>query len=349
MTKSPKPSNESHLLSWRIPTISEIATRAGVGIATVDRVRNNRTGVSKKTRLKVLNALDELKSINSNSSEKPLSVGILVESGISFNRTFQAGVNFASKELSNVKFVEKYLTSPAVDPVAFASEISMLIDHVDGLLLVAREHAEINRAIKRITRTGKPVICVTTDLPNSDRTAYVGEDQTSAGAAAALLLGNSIREQNGRILFVLSVPFRCQKEREQGFRHVLRTEFPNLVMDETVCSHEDSSRTYEEVRKYLKENRAPSAIYNVAGGNTGVAKALKEANLNDEVIFIGHELNENSTALLEQGVMDYIIGHRVQSEILESIDLIRGCRDGIPAANRFTETLIHTKYNCFVS
>ena len=148
---------------------------------------------------------------------------------------------------------------------------------------------------------------------------------------------------------MLSVPFRCQQEREQGFSHVLRTEFPNLVVDETVSSHENSSRTYEEIRKYLKENGAPAAIYNVAGGNIGVAKALREAGLIGEVTFVGHELNENSTTLLEQGEMDYIIGHRVRLEILKGIDLIRDFRDGVPTVNRFTETLIHTKYNCFSS
>ncbi len=127
---------------------------------------------------------------------------------------------------------------------------------VDGILLVAREHTEINRAVRRVTQAGKPVICMTTDLPNSGRTAYVGEDQTAAGATAAFLLGNSVRDKNGRILFVLSLPFRCQQEREQGFRRVLRAEFPNLIVDETVSSHEDASRTYDEIQKHLSASQA---------------------------------------------------------------------------------------------
>lgn len=345
MKKQSGTSDESPPLEWRSPTISEISYTAGVGTATVDRVLNNRSGVSERSKLKVREALEYLKSSSSDRDKTALCVGVLVDSGISFNQTFQYNTNQVSRKIAGVRFIEKYAISPEVDPAIFASEILTLAKQVDGLLLVAREHTAINMAVDRVTRSGKPVICLTTDLPNSDRTAYVGEDQSAAGATAAFLLGNSIRNKKGRILFVLSLPFRCQREREQGFRHVLRTKFPELHVDETVSSHEDSSKTYEEIRNYLKENRSPSAIYNVAGGNIGVAKALREADLLSSVTFVGHELNENSTRLLEQGEMDYVIGHRVYSEILESIQLIQDFRNGLPVGDQFSETLIHTKYN----
>ncbi len=83
-----------------------------------------------------------------------------------------------------------------------------------------------------------------------------------------------------------------------------------------------------------------------AGCNIGLAKALREADLIHDITFIGHELNKNSFILLEQGEMDFVIGHRVRLEILQGIEFIRGFRDGVPALDQFTETLIHTKYNC---
>lgn len=335
-------------IDWQTPSIHQIAEKAGVGTATVDRVLHNRPGVAQKSRLKVLKALNDFKANSTDKIVKILRVGILVDSGISYNQTFQLSAKLALEENEGVKFIESYRNSPDVDPVALAADISTLAKKVDGILLVAPEHADINKVVKRITQEGKPVICITTDLPNSGRTAYVGENQISAGATAALLTGNSIIDKNGHILFVLSLPFRCQQEREQGFRHVLRTKFPNLIVDETVSSHENSARTYKEILKYLETNPPPSAIYNVAGGNIGVAKALKQMRLSHDVLFIGHELNQNSAELLERGEMNYVIGHRVHMEILEGIKLIKKFRQGKFIENKITETLVHTKYNCHI-
>ena len=39
-----------------------------------------------------------------------------------------------------------------------------------------------------------------------------------------------------------------------------------------------------------KKMDAPLGIYNIAGGNLGVARALEELDLKEQVIFIGHEL-----------------------------------------------------------
>ncbi len=46
---------------------------------------------------------------------------------------------------------------------------------------------------------------------------------------------------------------------------------------------------------------APLGVYNTAGGNVGIARAIAEAGLTGAVAFIGHELNENSARLLEEG------------------------------------------------
>lgn len=63
--------------------------------------------------------------------------------------------------------------------------------------------------------------------------------------------------ESGRLLFVYSVPFRCQMDREQGFRQVLRSKFPNLVIDERVTSHESVDIVYEAVRSDIAKHGPP--------------------------------------------------------------------------------------------
>ena len=118
------------------------------------------------------------------------------------------------------------VASAGADPVAFAQLVERTAAEADGLVLVAREDLTINRAVRTVTARGVPVVCVATDLPSSGRLAFVGSDQTAAGATAAHLMGRVLGERAGNVLLVISAPYRGQEERELGFRRVLRAEFP---------------------------------------------------------------------------------------------------------------------------
>ena len=205
----------------------------------------------------------------------------------------------------------------------------------------------ISRAIRAVTGRGIPVVCITTDLPGSNRTAYIGSDQVGSGATAAYLMGRALNEKGGNILLVVSAPFRGQAEREMGFRSVLRTEFGTLKIDERVNSNDDFDTSYNNLRKYIADHGAPIGIYNVAAGNLGIAQALKDEGLKGEVVFIGHELNSNSRMLLETGAMDFVIGHDLDAEVAQSMEVMRGFFDG---KRDFTFPLtpirIFTKFNC---
>jgi LacI family transcriptional regulator len=151
----------------------------------------------------------------------------------------------------------------------------------------------------------------------------------------------------GKLLLVVSAPFRCQEERELGFRRVLRSEFPQLEVEERVSSHDTHEQSYVNVRDYIREFGAPAGIYNVAAGNVGVARALREAGLQDEVVFIAHELNANSRMLLESSVLDLVIGHDLAREVALSVDAITTYlrQESVPVISP-TEVCVFTKYNC---
>lgn len=279
--------------------------------------------------------------------EKPLRLHLLAESGQSFNEdATQAAAAYVATN-PDVAILTDVHVSHAVDPDRFAGLIEAAGDTADGLLLVAREHPSINHAVRTLVGRGTPVICVTSDLPSSGRTAYVGVDQYAGGATAGLLCGRFLPQGHvGRVLFVCSVPFRCQQEREQGFRHVLRTQFPTLEIDEKVSSNESIEVIYDAVRRYIAKNGPPSAIYNVSGANRGVARALEEAGIQKETVFIGHELNIHSRRLLEKGIMDIAIGHNFRAEIAAAVEAVRVGRQGLQPANHVMESQLFTPFNC---
>jgi LacI family transcriptional regulator len=331
--------------TWKGPTVREIAALANVGPATVDRVLNNRHGVREKTRQRVLGALDKLSQERS-EIESPLSVRLFCESGETFNAAMAAAAAEVNRSVPGASIEAHYVTTSQLEPSAFGRRIEHDGSEADGVVVVAREHPAINRAIRKLRSVGMPVVCLTTDLPSSRRSTYVGNDQYAAGSVAALLIGNGLPKERNNILIVMSVPFRCQQEREMGFRRVLRSDFPYLKIEERVISDDRPETTCEQLIRFFETNDHPAAIYNVAGANRGVAKALETVGKAGETVFVGHELTNNSRALLESGVMDYVISHDFAGELTAAVRWIRDNLNGSTAEPPHSQILVHTRYNC---
>ena len=176
---------------WKGPSLKAIATLAGLGTATVDRVLNNRAGVSEKTRARVLSALEKL-SQEAGSGTTVLDLRLFCDSGASFNAAMETAVAAVNRSLPGVHIRGSYTPTSLVDPATFARRIEEEGAAAGGVMVAAREHPAVNRAIRRLCAAGVPVICLTTDLPSSRRSAYIGNDQYAAGSTAALLIGNAL-------------------------------------------------------------------------------------------------------------------------------------------------------------
>jgi len=334
---------------WRGPTIAEIAKAAGVGTATVDRVLNGRDSVREGTKEKVLAALASLKGPDSREPGRAQlrRITFICDSGSSFNQSLEQAVQEVAAAKQGIDCSFDSVTTPNVEPIRFAQMIERRAGDADGLVVVAREGPVINRALKAVAARHVPIICLTTDLPNSGRVAYVGNDQTSAGATAAYLMGRLVGRNPSKILLVISAPYRVQEEREVGFRRVLRSEFTHLEVEDRVNSNDDVAYSYEHVSRYIEEHGPPAGIYNVAAGNVGIGRALETHDLIGKTVFIGHELNPNSHRLLETGQMDVVIGHDVENEVALSIDYLLALLDRKPLPSITpTKVRIFTKFNC---
>lgn len=338
---------------------AEVAQRCGVNASTVVRVTQG-LGFSGYREFQAVLQEQLSRSITHGKplelgraaqlpSRRPMRLHLLAESGKSFNEAAQAAArNFATTNPA-VDFQCDLHVSHMVEPEDFAKKIRVVAAETDGIILVARDHLAINDAVRDSTANGVPVICLTTDLPSSGRTAYVGSDQYASGATAGWLCGRMLPAAGtGRVLFIYSVPFRCHQDREQGFRHVLRSEFAHLTIDEKVSSNESIDVTYEAVRRYIGNSGPPAAIYNVSGANLGVGRAMEDEGISATTVFVGHELNANSRSLLERNIMDVTIGHDFDREIALAVECIEMAQQGVQPVNRITQSQVFTRFNCAI-
>ena len=299
------------------PSISEIAQMAAVSTATVDRVLNDRGGVSAAKALLVKEALAALGgSLSKGQSAQPqLTIGMLIDSGSSFTGTLKALVRHSNETDAGIAIQIHSTLTNQFDAGAFSDKVLEWGEMLDGIIIVSREHPAISRAIEAVAERGTGIVCMTTDQQNTRRLSYEGMDQVASGMCAAHLVGRYGKSPQGDVLMLVSAPYRCQEERELGFRRLLRSEYPDLSVVELLNATDNSESSYQILRTALKREAPPVAVYNMAGGNQGIARALQEAGLRDMVLFVGHELNATSRQLLESDAMDFVITHDLKAEL----------------------------------
>lgn len=329
---------------WKGPTIQQIAELAGVGSASVDRVLNNRPGVKEKTRQRVMSAYEKLTA--EDGSDAVLNILLFCESGETFNGAMAQAVMAVNRATPGVHVTPHFVSTSELNPAQFARQMETEGAQSAGVIIVAREHPAINRAVRKLTGQGVPTVCLTTDLPSSRRAAYVGNDQYAAGSVAALLIGQILPQKPCNILLIMSEPFRAQQEREMGFRRVLRAEFPHLRIDERVIADDRPETVRKQLLAHFAAGDVPDAVYNMAGANRGVAMALSEAAPSNRTIFVGHELTPHSRALLESGVMNYVISHDFTAELTDAVTWIAQSAEGPVPDPGHSQILVHTKFNC---
>jgi LacI family transcriptional regulator len=329
--------------SWQGPGLAAIATEANVSASTVDRVMNGRPNVSARSREAVVRACARLGILFPGQEEKEISamprlthrrVVLLSDAGETLNERLASAVQYFNSASRHVHIDAELRKTSEFDARLFAKRISEAAETYDGILLNSRDDPFVRRAINAVQSKAVPVVCITTDIPQSNRAAYVGMNQFSAGATAAYLMGRFSKATEGPVILVASAPYVCQEQRESGFRRVLRTEFPGFQIVESIHSLDDPESAYENMRQILGSVHAPIGVYNTAGGNVGIAKAIAGAGLGGKTIFIGHEGSESSMRLLESGQMEAVLTHDIDGEIARAAAIFTAlCDERTPDAH----------------
>jgi LacI family transcriptional regulator len=318
--------------------LRDVARLAGVSTATVDRVLNRRPGVRPVTVARVLQAAGSLGYIldaerHPAAAARPMRLTFLLPAGS--NRFLTnlgrhiAGAQALLQPLgvtARVEFIRSF------NPELLARHLLQAGRRSDGVAFMALEHPAVREAVHQLAERGVPTVTLISDIANARRAAYVGLDNRAAGRTAAYLLARFIGMRPAKVAMIAgSLSYRAHEERELGFMHLLQESFPQIEILGLREGHDDEAVNYRQTRMLLAQHRDLAGIYNIGGGPEGIARALKEARREREIVFIGHGLTPETRAMLLDGTLDALITQNPHASLLDCVRIFRNLEAAEPA------------------
>ncbi len=340
-------------------TIADIAARAGVGTATVDRVLNKRPGVNADTMQRVMQVVAELgapplrgrprKGDNFRfayvlpAEESPFL-------GLVDRQIAQAAGDFRHQHITEVTH-----RLDAADPAQFAASLAQVAgsESCEGVALMAPDLPAVKLAINELVRSGVHVVTLFSDVAGSMRETHIGADNRAAGRTAGLLLARmaQVRSGNetGRDTLLLSsqaTRLSAEIERRIGCAQVIEERFPALRLVRTPDLPADDDGAAKALLRFLKKGVDPArvaGIYNVGTGSAGVVRALASAGLaggaagaepgtGSVAAVVAHDFTDAHRTLLSTGSLSYVLHQDIHYCVLTAARVLRALCENVRGA-----------------
>lgn len=301
-------------------SMSAVARAAGVGVATVDRVLNNRASVKQETRDRVLHAAEALgyrenlrKAMTADAPQikSEVRIGfILLPDDYSF---YQALSDEIRRCTHNKLATEPVFMSADIHDVDnVVSSLEALAKHVDIIGLVALDHPLIRHTIKQLSASGVQIFTLFSDLSPCGHAGYIGLDNLKAGRTAGWFAERMTQKESVVGVLLGDHRFNCQESCEISFRSYLRENRSDVVVLEPLQTRESIRGGYSATCQLLENYPNVALIYAPCGGIEGVMKALVEKQRGDINIICHGPFIGNEMALIE-GNVDVMMRHRLDA------------------------------------
>ena len=306
------------------PTIKDIARLAGVGSATVDRVLNGRGGVSEETTARILQIVKRhgygRRPTTTRHGVLRIEVIMVRPDSPFFIRLNKAFERLAAMVDSTIAIHRTFL--PENDPLKVAHHIANPAFRRAALIIVAPGHPDVARCLQAVADAGVHVVQIVTR--HYDAFAYIGIDNYAAGRTAAFLMTAMLGSAPGKLLALChSGVYEVHRQRIRGFsdfiaeRPLIAQTFHSILL-----GHDEEVRSAEVLSAALASSPDVVGLYNAGGCNPAVAAVLRRKDRH--ILWIGHELEDETRAYLKSGLMTVVIDQSPEVQARRARDLVLG-------------------------
>ncbi|MFT3824654.1 MAG: substrate-binding domain-containing protein [Chitinophagaceae bacterium] len=308
--------------------VKEIAKRANVSIATVDRVIHNRPGVSEKTKEKINAIIRELDYQPNLLAKRlalahkgPMRLAILIPAISEETEFWQApltGIDTAEAELKqyNVK-IERFFFDQN-DQQSFTEQSNLILnDKPDGILFTPTFIEAAVPFINACKDNGIPYVLFNSDMPGHERLCYIGPELFHSGYQAAQLLHYCIQDNEQVLIVNIAKDIDHNHHilrKVEGVRAYFAKHGPTNQLVQMDTTQTDTDSVVQKLSAIMTANKNISAIFVSNSRVPQVARFLEKEGLQDKVTLLGYDyLNENLN-YLKKGTIDFLICEKPQEQ-----------------------------------
>jgi LacI family transcriptional regulator len=306
--------------SGRSAGIRDIAKALGTSIGTVDRALHGRSGVSARTKARVLRMAEQL-GYKPNIAARSLKLNrniriaaVLPCEIAAFFDPLRGGIRTAAEEAVGMRITLDFVDFPHLGSGDLAALEKAAAKHYDGILFTPGRPRELAPVIRRIVGEGTPMLCVASDAPDSGRIASVAVDAYTSGALAAELLSHKLQVSSLVATITGELATFDHAEKLRGFAASLALLAPHLTLLPVVESHESPEDAYRQTIALFKSKTRPDAIYISTANSLPVLRALEEQKLLGRVQVVTTDLFHELVPLLESGKVLATLYQRPQAQ-----------------------------------
>jgi LacI family transcriptional regulator len=320
-------------------TVRQIAEKAQLSVATVDRVINGRTTVRRTTALRVQSAAQALGyqftvPVRVRLEEAPQAmkcVFLLQRRASSFYQQLAEELEQTAQRdptrgvQVSIRHMDDYL-----EPAKVADALRSVQGQVDAVAVVATESNPVSDAIEFLAEQQIPVVALLSDLSSPKLAGYAGINNRMAGRTAAWAIARCADRPGKLGVLIGSHNYIGQEEREIGFRSYFREKGLEFkVLEPAVCL-DDPKIAYQQTLELLRANDELAGVYNVGGGASGVLRAIEETKPSRKLAYVCHELTPATRAGLSAGTIDLVLAHDLPELARSTIKMLADLKKAPP-------------------
>lgn len=305
--------------------VKEIARRANVAIATVDRVIHNRTGVSAKTREKINQIIAEL-DYQPNllarrlASGKIISIAVLIPSVTEETDFWEAplqGIQQAEAEIKPYGITITLFFFSLNDPDSFNTQATrILASSVDGIVLAPSFVDAARDFTAACEKAGIPFVFIDADIPGQKSLSYIGPPLFESGYLAGKLSTYRLREASKLLVvnIATSLDSFTYRQIEEGFRAYFSDHnhtYPILRADIQQTDFDSIARHLQHV---FDTNTGIDAVFVSNSRVFSVARFLDNRQYATRPILIGYDFVSENIRFLTTGTIDFLICHQPKEQ-----------------------------------
>lgn len=310
--------------------IKDIARHAGVSTGPVDKILNNRGGVSKATEARILKAIEELgyqPNIFASrlKSAKEYRIAVLIPyatDDIPYWGQHQHGFDTALDELRPFGIKLEMLPFSQNDALSFKDAVSKtILGNFQGVLMVPVFHEDTKRLVKAMNKNNTPVVFFDSNISGLGQLSFIGQHSEDSGYTAAEIMARCVPDQSD--LLIVTIKKKDDNhlhfaKREAGFRAYFEDKGHRLITYENQVA--DEQTIGKELLSMVQSRPSLSGIFVTNDINKLVrvlpAEILQKLNL------IGYDLIPENIDCLNRGQISFLISQHPQMQAYKGIKIL---------------------------